>query len=261
MHAIRRAIDDGAMEIGGEYPAVATDSEGPLRQPQRLVELALRQQGERAQVIARRARRAHVAAGRVEAAGERVEQRDGAHRLGGVGVLLEPGPVEIGHRAPLPQQPRRLHDLLSRHAGDARHALRRILAAECRIALERRPARDDAAPRGDANTAKELRLLDVVHVLAGDRIVDDRPRGRRVPRNVAVRIAGEIEIGGGEESPRVVAHEERAVRPVADELAIPAALREHHAGQAERQRAVAPGSHAQPLIRLPPAPRAEDRRR
>ena len=56
------------------------------------------------------------------------------------------------------------------------------------------------------------------------------------------------EVGGREQPAGVLAHQQRPVGPVADEVAIVPALREHHRGQPEGERAVGAGAHAQPLV-------------
>ena len=156
-HRVGRAVEHGAIGVGRGGPALARGPERPPGQAERLRALALREQRERGQVVDRRAARPHVAARRVEAAGERVEQRERAHGLARVGVLLEPGPVEVGDRAALPEQPRGLDDLGGRDAGDGLHPLGRVLAAERGVGLERRHARDGAGARHAPHGPVELR--------------------------------------------------------------------------------------------------------
>ncbi len=57
------------------------------------------------------------------------------------------------------------------------------------------------------------------------------------------------EVRGREQAPGVLTHQQRAVGPVAHELAIVPAALDHDPGQAERQRAVGAGAHAEPLVR------------
>jgi len=99
-----------------------------------------------------------------------------------------------------------------------------------------------------------LRLLHVVDVTACHGIVDGGPRRGRIPYDVAIGVAAEL--GRAEEAPVVVAHEERAIRPVADEIVIVPTIADHHAREPERQCPVGSRPHAQPLIRLRGQPRA-----
>jgi hypothetical protein len=161
--------------------------------------------------------------------------------------------VEVGDRPALPQQPCGGDDLLGGDAGDLGDALGRVLAAQRGVALERGPAVDRAL-EGDAPHGPEhQRVLDAIGEASGHRVVGRRPSARLIPRHVMGGLA-RVEVGGGEEPAGVVAHQERAVGPVADELPVVPALADHDAGQAERQRAVGARPHTQPLIR--PAGRA-----
>src|SRR5437867_316526 len=73
-NTVGRAVHDGAVDVGGEYPAIPCDPERTLRPSERLFELARGQQRERAQVVDGWPGRTDVAAGRIEASGERIEQ-------------------------------------------------------------------------------------------------------------------------------------------------------------------------------------------
>ena len=57
-------------------------------------------------------------------------------------------------------------------------------------------------------------------------------------------------VGTGEEAPRILANQMWPIGPVFNELTIVPAIFDHHAGEAKRQRAVAAGPDAKPLIRL-----------
>ena len=59
-----------------------------------------------------------------------------------------------------------------------------------------------------------------------------------VPRHVVRGITIGVEIGGAEESARVVAHQERSVRPLAHKFAIGTSLGDHDSGQAEGKRPI-----------------------
>ena len=70
-----------------------------------------------ADIGGRHSRKEHVAARRVEAAGEGVEQREGAGKLGDIRVLLDAAPGIVGHRPRLPEEAGRLLDLIARNPG------------------------------------------------------------------------------------------------------------------------------------------------
>ncbi len=248
-HRVGRAVEDRAVEIGRGHPALARGPERPLGQADGLRALLVGEQGERTQIVDRRARGPDVAARRVPAAGERVEQRERAYGLGRVGVLLEAGPVEVGHRPPLPEQPRRLDDLRGGDAGDPLDALRRVAATEGGVRLERGHARDGgSAARRAGDGAGERGLDDALHESPRDGIVRDRPGRAAVPRHVVAALAVGREVGGREQAAGVLAHQQRAVGPVADEVAIVPALRDHDRGEPEGERPVGAGPHAQPLV-------------
>ena len=99
-------------------------------------------------------------------------------------------------------------------------------------------------------------IADRLDEVGAGRIVRHRPTSGAIPRNIVRGAAHRGEIGGGEEAAGVGPHQERAVRPVADEVAIVPALREHDGGQSQRERAVGARTHAQPLIRPGRRPRA-----
>ena len=172
--------------------------------------------------------------------------------------------MEVRHRTTLPEQARGRHDLFGGHAGDARDALGRVVATERRVALERRAAIDRAAARGAAHRAERQRIFDAFGILSRARVVDHGTAASLIPRRVVRGRAADVEIGGGKKPPGVVAHQEGAVGPVADELPVVPALGDHDPGDAERQRAVRSRSHAQPLVgaaRRPGATWVDDHQR
>ena len=105
-HGVRRTVQDGAIQVDAGRPAQARRAQRPLGEAQRLRALGLGEQRKRREVIGGRPRGPDITTGRVPATGQRVEQRHRAHGLAGVGVLLEPGPVEVRHRTALPEQAR-----------------------------------------------------------------------------------------------------------------------------------------------------------
>ncbi len=195
-------------------------------------------------------REEHVAARRVEAAGERVEQREGAGELGDVGVLLDPAPGEVGDGPRLPEQAGRLLDLFAWNPGDRLDRFRGVAPAEIGGELERGPAGKIASRRGNGVLAEEGRLGAVPLVAAGRRIVEERLRRGVVPGDVPSRATLRGEVALGQQAAGVRAHEQRAVGPVADEGAVVPAALDHDAGDAEGERAVAAGPHPQPEVGL-----------
>ena len=117
----------------------------------------------------------HVAAGRVEAAGQGIEQRHGARRLGRVGVMLVPAPGVVGDRPRMPDQARRFFELPAGNPAGRLHRFRRVSGGRAR--------RSDRTPAGrppslvdgrDAVLAVEGKMLD-------GRRRSGRSRGRRRP--------------------------------------------------------------------------------
>ena len=146
--------------------------------------------------------------------------------------------------------PRRLADLRCRDPGDLLDALGRVLPAELGVEFERRTAGDGTQRAGDLVAAgeREGRILPLI--CAAARVVAKRRVGRTVPDDALGRVAVLIQVGAGEETPRVVPHQEGAVGPARDELPVEPALLDHDAGEAERQRPVAARADAEPLIGL-----------
>ena len=242
-------MEDGAVEIGRGHPAVPRGAERPLGEADGLRALLVGEQRERPQVVDGGARRPDVAAGGVPAAGERVEQRERPHGLGRVGVLLEAGPVEVGHRPPLPQQPRGLDDLRGRDPGDRLDALRRVAAAERGVGFERGHAGDRAAAPRAGHRAGERGLDDALHESPGGRVVrrpaaprrGPTPRdGRGAPSGERSEAASSRPVSSRTSSGPLVQSrtKSRSYQPSASITR----------GQPEGERAVGAGAHAQPLV-------------
>ena len=81
-------------------------------------------------------------------------------------------------------------------------------------------------------------------------IIDHRVAEYVVPGDVLFRAALRQEITLGEQAAIIHTHQQRAIRPVANEfLIVPAALN-HHVGNTQRQRGIRARPHLQPHIRL-----------
>src|SRR5262249_26482274 len=149
---------------------------------------------------------------------------DGASHLGGVGVLLDAAPGVVGDG---PRLPKKLRGSLYRagvDSSDRLGRLRLVSAAEVGEKREDRAARDRALGRGDVEVA-DKREIRVVIVDAAFRVKCHRQAARGVPRDAFAGVTGGIDILLAEEAAVIFADEERAVGPVADEVAVePAAL-------------------------------------
>ncbi len=85
---------------------------------------------------------------------------------------------------------------------------------------------------------------------AGGGIVEHRAIAGLVPGDQEARIAACGEIRGGEEAPGLRMQQQRAVAPVPHEVAVVPAFLDHHAGNAQREGAVAARPDAEPEIGL-----------
>ena len=88
--------------------------------------------------------------------------------------------------------------------------------------------------------------MDIVD--AAFRVKCHRQAARGVPGDALAGLAGCVDIRFAEEAAVVFADEERAVGPVADEVAVEPAALDHDVSDRERQRRVGPGPHAEPLV-------------
>src|SRR5262249_54034832 len=116
--------------------------------------------------------------------------------------------------------------------------------------IERGPAGDRTLDRVDRVFAEEDKLGAVLLVTAERGVVDERALRGRIPRHVALPAAVRREIALGQQAPGVRADEEGAVRPVPNECAIVPAALDHRIRDAQGERTVAAGSHAQPDVGL-----------
>lgn len=85
---------------------------------------------------------------------------------------------------------------------------------------------------------------------AGVGVVEHRAAARLVPGDEVARIAAAGNIRRGQEASGLGMHQQRAVAPVAHEVAVVPALLDHHAGDAKGESAVAARPHAEPEIGL-----------
>ena len=83
---------------------------------------------------------------------------------------------------------------------------------------------------------------------AAFRVKCHRQAARGVPRDVLAGLTGGIDVRLAEEAAVVFADEERAVGPVADEVAVEPTALDHDVSDRERQRRVGPGPDPEPLV-------------
>ena len=187
-HGVGRSLEDGPIQIAVCRPSPSAPGRaGARRGPASGPSAGPRAGPGRRSRAAGGRREQHVAAGPVERAGEGVEQRHRARRLGDVGVVLVAAPGVVGHRARMPDQPRGFLDLGARNPADRLDRLRRVAPAEPAIELERRVADDLALRSGDPVLAIQREAAGVAVVTAGRRVIRHEPRGRAVPGEDAAR--------------------------------------------------------------------------
>src|SRR5262249_41160664 len=104
--------------------------------------------------------------GRIETAGERIEERHGARYFGRVRVMLVPAPGIVRDRPCLPDQARRLFQLRAGNPAGLLDHRGGETTAERGVVIEHRPATDDAARRGKAVFAVEGKILAATVVTA-----------------------------------------------------------------------------------------------
>ena len=251
-HALDRvgpAFEDRAVEVVAGDPALLLGPEGPAGGAHRLRHLRGRDQLPAPDVGGRDGVEQDIAARRVEAAGQRIEQRDRARGLAGIGVLADAGPAVAGDRAGLGDQARGFAQRLGRHPGDRLDPLGRECAAVLGIEVEGRAARNCRAVRAcDLEASAERRRAAVV--ARGRRVVEHRRAGGLVPRHPQRRVCVRAEVVGAERGAVGLAHQQRAVGPVAHEGRIEVPVLDEQVSKAERKRPVAAGPHPQPGIRL-----------
>ena len=173
-------------------------------------------------------------------------------------MLLVAAPRVIGHWARVPDQPRRLFDLRAWNPADRLDGVGRVLPAQAGIELESRMADDLAAACADAVFAvkREASRASIIlagilsGILSGRGVVRHQPRSTLIPRKEPARIAIRRNVRLGQQPAGVGAHEMRPIAPLADEIAVEPAVLDHDIRDAERERAVGTGPHAQPQIGL-----------
>ena len=139
--------------------------------------------------LRRHAGEQHVAARRVEAAGQGVQLVDRADGLRRVAVLLQPAPRVERDRPRLPQRPGRALDVGGRHAGDRLGHGRRHAAALLGDQVEH--GRHGSVPGrvATSRTPNSAEPLLVDRVAAAGRVIGDRVARLLVPGDVVLRIA------------------------------------------------------------------------
>src|SRR5262245_11562807 len=139
---------------------------------------------------------------------------------------------------------------MARDPSEALDDLGRIAPAILDTQVEGWPAGHSATRGLDLVFAKESGLGAVALVAALRGIVEERTLCGGIPRHVPLRAAVRREAALGQQPAGVRADEERAVRPVANERTIIPATLDHDVRDAERERPVAAGPHAEPDIGL-----------
>ena len=249
LDGIGPALEDRAVEVVAGDPALLLGPEGAARAAHRLRELRGRQHVAAADVVGGNGLEQHVAARRIEAAAQRVEERDGARGLARVGVLADAGPAIRRDRVRLAQQLRGCAKLLRRHPGNFFYALRREGAAALAVEVEGRAAGDGRAVRArDLVAAVERGRAAVVAGLGG--VVEHRRAGVRIPGDAVRRITVRAQAIGAERRAVVLAQEQRAVGPGPHEGRVVVPGLQQQVGETECQRAVGAGPDAEPDVGL-----------
>ena len=260
-HRVRLLLDDGAIHLARRDVLPTPGAERPVGQAKRPGALLRRDQLFAGDVGRRHGWKLDVAALDVEGSGQGVEQRDRAGHLGGVALLLDAAPRVVGDGPRFPEHPGRVLDVVGRDATDLLDRVGGVAPTDLGGEIEGRATGDPGFARADRVFAEERRLAALALIAKKRGIVDDgRPR-RFVPGEISARASRGRDVALGEQPSVVRANQERAVRPLADEGAIVPATLDHDVGDAERQRAVGAGPHAQPEVSLggePGAARIDD---
>ena len=156
---VGRAVQDRAIEILGGDAVPPRRTERALRDAERWGHLLRGGQVLPGDGSGGDRREQHIAAGGVERAGQRIEQRHRARGLGGVGVMLVAAPGVVGDRARVPEEARGLLELRGGNPAGRLHHLRRIAAAQRGIELEDRVAGHRSARGGEAVLALQREVL------------------------------------------------------------------------------------------------------
>ena len=139
-HAIRLDVLDRTIQIVRCHPAHARRAKRALVSSKRLPPLVGRAQIDAGDLVHRHLCQMHIAARHVDAAGQGMHDRVRTRGLRRVGMLLEPGPGEVGQGAMMPEQMRGCANGARFDAGDARGLLRGEPAAQRGEAIERQTA-------------------------------------------------------------------------------------------------------------------------
>ena len=143
-HRIGHALEHRAVEIMRRYAVPARGAERAFGNADRGRHLLRgrqvlagdRRRGDR--------RKQHIAAGRIEASGQGIEQRHRARGLGRVGVLLVSAPGIVGDRTGMPDQARGFFELRLRNPAGRLDHFGRIFCAQRGVVIEHGAAFDRA---------------------------------------------------------------------------------------------------------------------
>ena len=249
-HRVGRAVQHRAVEILGGDVVPPRRTERPIRHADRGGKVLRGGQVLPGDGGGRDRGEQHIAAGGVETAGQRVEQRHRARGFGGVGVMLMPAPGVVGDRASMPDEARSFLQLGGGNPAGRRHHVRRVLAAQHGIVVEDRAASQRSGRGGQTVFPIQGEVLAGAVIAAGGGVVRNRAGRVRVPRDEAFRVTGRGQVGFAQEGAGIGAHQMGPVAPVADEIAVVPPALDHDIGQPQRQRPIRAGPHTQPDIRL-----------
>ena len=256
-YAVGLALQHGAAQVAAADPALRRRSDRMLVQAEGLRPLygvELVDGGDRGEGLPGPD---HVAAGRVEAAGQRVQGGEGPLGLGRVRVLADTGPGVVGDGTRRGQGVRERGQFGGADSGDAGGGLRRPGRARLPVQPEGGHAVDGPLDGVDPVRPLQREVLRTVRREPGvvrppgpgDGVLDDITREGRVDLLRAQEAAG------------VAAHQQRCVGPGAHErFVVPAALQEQPGG-AQGEGRVGAGPHPQPVVGVPGTrgpPRVDD---
>ena len=188
-YRIGPSLENGVVEIASGDPAAARRADRPLLHADRLGALGGRHELSTAHVVHGHAREDHVAARRIEAAGERAHQRDRAVGLRRVGVLADAGPAVVGDRPALKKHARHGADLRGLDPADLGGALGRSAAAERAVELEGGGNDARACVGLDRVVAEKGRVPTLILIGAARGIVKEGACRGFVPGNELMAVA------------------------------------------------------------------------
>src|SRR6266568_6605602 len=255
-HRVGPLLQDRPVELVRSDKLPAGWAQRPLQQAKCARTLLCRQQRCADDIPTWHGWEQHIASRAVEASGQHVELGNRAGDLSGIRLHLDATPGVVGDGPRFPEHPGRAFYLVALDATDRLYSLWDITPAEVGHEVEGGSTHDPALHRLKRERTGKGRLWMVSFIAASGRIIGDRTVHRLAPGHIPVGAALSIKIALGQQTAAVRAHQQWAVRPVTDEVAIIPAALDHDMGNAERQRAVGTRSHSQPEIRLVRGPSA-----